>query len=138
MLERRRFLQGTLAAAVVGTPDQLQRAMLELFGERQPQRGKVTLDIPPLVENGSTVPLTVTVAAEERVARIHVLNEKNPQPHVITVTLGPNAGRAAFSTRIKLAASQRVVAIAEMADGTLWQGEQSVVVTIAACVEEGP
>jgi sulfur-oxidizing protein SoxY len=137
MLRRRGFLQGSLAAALIGPPDQLQQAMTELFGSRQPQHGKVALEIPPLVENGNAVPLTVSVDSPD-VAKIHVLNEKNPQPHVISVSFPAAAARASFSTRIKLAASQRVVAVAEMKDGSLWQGEASVVVTIAACIEEGP
>jgi len=144
MVSRRRMLAWLLAALsplrpARASPAQLQAAMAELFGDRQPQHGRVTVDIPPLVENGNAVPMTVTVdSGAARVARIHVFNEKNPQPHVITVGFGPLAGRAAFSTRIKLADSQKVIAVAEMQDGSLWRGEASVVVTVAACIEEGP
>ncbi len=95
-----------------------------------------------LVENGNVVPMTVSVdspmTAQDRVVRIHVFNERNPQPQVITVGFGPKITRAIFSTRIKLADSQKVTAIAEMADGALWFGETPVVVTIAACIEEAP
>jgi sulfur-oxidizing protein SoxY len=70
------------------------------------------------------------------VKAIHVLNEKNPQPHVLNVFFGPKAGKATFSTRIKLGDTQRVTAIAQMSDGTFWIGEQDVIVTIAACLED--
>jgi sulfur-oxidizing protein SoxY len=64
-----------------------------------------------------------------------VFNEKNPQPNVASFFIGPRAGRASVSTRIRLADSQTVVAIAEMSDGTFWSDREQVVVTIAACLE---
>ena len=102
----------------------------------------MTLDVPPLVENGNTVPLTVSVDSPmtegDHVKAIHILNEKNPQPHVISVMLGPRAERARVSTRIKLATSQQVVALAEMSDGSFWSESADIIVTIAACVENIP
>ena len=96
--------------------------------------------MPPLVENGNAVPLTVSVdspmTASDHVKAIHIVNEKNPQPQVISVALGPRAGRARVSTRIKLADSQQVVAIAEMSDGSFWTASADVIVTLAACVED--
>jgi sulfur-oxidizing protein SoxY len=70
------------------------------------------------------------------VKAIHVFNEKNPQPNIISARLNPRAGQAKISTRIRLADSQRVMAIAEMNDGTFWSDEVDVIVTIAACLEE--
>ncbi len=100
----------------------------------------MTLDVPPLVENGNAVPLAVAVdspmSEADHVRAIHVVNEKNPQPQVISAVLGPRAGRARLATRIKLADSQKVAAIAEMSDGSFWGATAEVVVTIAACVEE--
>ena len=75
------------------------------------------------------------MTAENHVKTIHVFNEKNPQPNVIGVRLGPRAGRATFSTRIRLADSQKITAIAEMSDGSFWSDETDVIVTMAACVE---
>jgi sulfur-oxidizing protein SoxY len=69
------------------------------------------------------------------VKAIHVFNEKNPQPNVLSIRLGPRAGKAAISSRIRLADSQTVTAIAEMSDGSFWSDEADVVVTLAACVE---
>jgi len=136
----------TLGAACVlvvrraeATPDTMKAAIHRVIGEAPVAKGKVTLDIPPLVENGNTVAMTVTVdspmTAANHVTAIHVFNEKNPQPDVISVHFGPRAGRAAFSTRIRLADTQTVVAIAEMSDGSLWSDSADVIVTIAACLE---
>jgi sulfur-oxidizing protein SoxY len=117
----------------------MQDAIREAIGETPIQKGKVTLDVPPLVENGNSVPCSVSVESPmtptDYVKAIHIFNEKNPQPNVISVHLGPRAGRAALSTRIRLADSQTVTAIAELSDGTCWSGDFSVVVTLAACVE---
>jgi len=100
----------------------------------------VTLDIPGLVENGNAVPMTVAVesrmTAEDHVKAIAVFNEKNPQPHVAVFHLGPRAGRAAVATRVRLANSQTITAIAQMSDGSFWSAKAEVVVTLAACIEE--
>ena len=122
------------------TPEMMQDAVRAAIGEAQVQKGKVKLDLPPLVENGNSVPCTVTVdspmTAADYVKAIHIFNEKNPQPNVISVKLGTHAGRASFSTRIRLADTQNITAIAEMSDGSCWSGEVFVIVTLAACVEE--
>ena len=65
-----------------------------------------------------------------------VFNEKNPQPHVLNAYIGPRSGKAIVQAHIKLADSQRVVAIAELSDGTFWSASAEVIVTIAACTEE--
>ncbi len=145
-MKRRRFLIGSAATlalaptAARAPPESMQQAIRDIVGEAAVQTGRVKLDVPPLVENGNVVPLTVTVdspmSETDHVRAIHVLNEKNPQPHVISVALGPRAGRAKIATRIKLADSQRVFAIAEISDGSFWSGAADVVVTIAACVED--
>jgi sulfur-oxidizing protein SoxY len=102
--------------------------------------GKGKLDVPPLVENGNTVPMTVSVSnpmtSEDHVKSIHVFNEKNPQPNIGNFYLGPRAGRAQISTRIRLADSQKVVAIAQLSDGSFWSASVDIVVTLAACTEE--
>ena len=76
------------------------------------------------------------MAAEDHVKSIHVFNEKNPQPNIGNFHLSPQAGRAQISTRIRLADSQKVVAIARLSDGTFWSASVDVVVTLAACTEE--
>ncbi len=121
------------------TPASMQAAMRNVLGDVEIGKGKVSLDIPSLVENGNAVPMTVAVespmTASNYVKAIHVFNEKNPQPNVISIHLGPRAGKASVSTRIRLADSERVVAIAQMSDGSVWSDEVNVIVTLAACVE---
>jgi len=146
---RREFLIGSagigLASALplesaTATPAMLEEAIRNVIGEANLQTGKITLEVPPLVENGNTVPVTIIVdspmSKADHVKAIHLFNEKNPQPHVISITLGPRAGKARIATRIKLADTQRIVGIAEMSDGSFWTGEANVIVTIAACVED--
>src|SRR5579871_964949 len=149
---RRRFLGLAGGAAVAGTipvitlrpveatPAMLASAIRNVVGEAPVRTGKVKLDIPPLVENGNTVPMTVSVTspmiADDYVRSIHVFNEKNPQPYIGNFYLGPAAGRAQVSTRIRLADSQKVVAIAQLSDGSFWSASVDVVVTLAACTEE--
>ena len=145
---RRMFLSLAGSAAVLGvtlrpteaTPAMLSSAIRNLVGEAPVRTGKVKLDVPPLVENGNTVPMTVRVdspmTAQDYVKSIHVFNEKNPQPNIGSFHLGPRAGRAQISTRIRLADSQKVVAIAQLSDDTFWSATVDVVVTLAACTEE--
>ena len=122
------------------TPAAMRQAIWAVLGEAEARPGKVALDIPALVENGNAVPLTVSVdspvSEDDYIKAIHVFNEKNPQPHVISIALGPRAGRARVATRIKLADSQQVVALAAMSDGSFWSGSADVIVTLAACVED--
>jgi sulfur-oxidizing protein SoxY len=115
-------------------------AIRNVVGTAVVRTGKVKLDVPPLVENGNTVPMTVSVAnpmtPDDYVKSIHVFNEKNPQPNIGNFYLGPHAGRAQVSTRIRLADSQKIIAIARLSDDSLWSVSADVVVTLAACTEE--
>jgi len=149
---RRQFLSIAGGATVAGTipmvtlrplqatPAMLNAAIRNVVGEAQVRTGKVKLDIPPLVENGNTVPMTVSVAspmtAGDYVKSIHVFNEKNPQPNIGNFYLNAASGRAQVSTRIRLADTQKVVAIARLSDDTFWQATAEIVVTLAACTEE--
>ena len=122
------------------TPASMQEAIRKVVGSARVDPGKVKLDLPPLSENGNTVPLTVSVespmTAGDHVRAIHVFSEKNPQPDVVSFRLGPRAGRASVATRVRLADTQIVVAICELSDGSFWSARTSVVVTLAACLEE--
>lgn len=150
---RRRFLAaaGGLAAAAAlpsiaaaqttRTPlNNMPEVIRRLVGSAQINTGKVKLGLPPLVENGHLVPLTVSVespmTAAAYVKAIHVFAEKNPLPEVVSFHLGARAGRASVATRIRLADTQTVVAIAELSDGSFWSDSTHVIVTLAACLEE--
>ena len=140
-----RFLSGAGLFSTIGastaraTPESMLAAIKSVVGDATVRKGKVKLEVPPLVENGNSVTTTVSVESpmttENYVKAIHVFNEKNPQPNIIGVLLGPRAGRATFSTRIRLADSQKIIAMAEMSDGSFWSDETDVIVTMAACVE---
>jgi sulfur-oxidizing protein SoxY len=157
LIRRRQFLRasGGIAAGLMlesfsavlaaseiepGTAAAMEAAIREVVGTAQINKGKVTLDLPPLVENGNSVSMTVSVDSPmteaEHVRAIHVFNEKNPQPNVASFLLGPRCGRARVSTRIRLADTQTIVAICQMSDGSFWSASASVVVTLAACMEQ--
>lgn len=128
------------ALATNAGPANIADAIKEFVGDAQVKPGKVKLDIAPLVENGNSVSMTVSVespmTAADHVAVIAVFNEKNPQPNVANFHLSPRSGRAEVSARIRLATSQTITAIAKMNDGSFWSTTADVLVTIAACTEE--
>jgi len=128
-----------LARPASATPEEMAAAIKVFTGGVTPKEGKVKFDIAQLIDNGNAVPVTVAVESEQRgadhVAAIAIFNEKNPQTDVAVFTLGPRAGKAEVSTRIRLATSQRLIAIARMGDGSYWSKSVDVIVTLAACIE---
>lgn len=126
--------------SVQATPDAMKAAIRDVVKGATVRPGKVKFDVPPLVENGNTVPVTISVASPmteaDYVVSIHVFNEKNPQPNVGNFYLGLRAGRGQISTRIRLADTQTLTAIAKLSDGSFWSATADVVVTLAACTEE--
>jgi sulfur-oxidizing protein SoxY len=146
VLHRRELLQFGLAAGGLllvrparATSFEMQSAIADYASGAAVKPGKVKFDIPPLVENGNGVPVTISVdspmTVAEHVTGIAVFNERNPQRDVVRFTLGPRAGRAVVSTRIRLATSQQLVAVARLSDGTFWSQGVDVLVTLAACLE---
>jgi sulfur-oxidizing protein SoxY len=123
------------------TPATMEGAIRKVVGAARVSPGRVKLELPPLVENGNTVPLAVSVESAmteaDHVRAIHVFTEKNPLPDVVTFHLGPRAGQARVATRIRLADTGTVVAICELSDGSFWSDRVAVVVTLSACLE-GP
>jgi len=119
--------------------DELAGALRGFTGGAPTKEGRVNFDIAPLVENGNTVPITVTVqspmSAADHVQAIAVFNEKNPQRDVVACKLTPASGKAVVSTRIRLATTQQLVAVAKMSDGSCWTHTVDVIVTLAACIE---
>ena len=119
--------------------DELTAAIAAFAAGAPVRAGRVKLDVAPLVENGNVVPISISVdspmSAVDHVKAIAVFNERNPQRDVIVCRLGPRAGRAAVATRIRMATSQQLVAVAQMNDGSCWTHTVDVIVTLAACVE---
>lgn len=121
------------------TVDDASQTVNKLLDGRAAKIGRVTLEIPPLVENGNLVTMKVSVQSPmteaDYVRAIHIVAEGNPLPNVVSFFFSPRSGRAAVTTRIRLGDSQRVRAIAQMNDGSFWQGDAATLVTLAACTE---
>jgi sulfur-oxidizing protein SoxY len=144
MRGRRRALTALAAGALfvvvrpaLATPEELAAALRETFGDRPITPGKVTLELPKLAENGSVVPVTVSVTSpmteRDHVKAIHLFAEKNPLPRILDLYLGPDNGKARVLTRIRVAESQNVLAIAVMSDDTLWSAAVQLEVTVGGC-----
>lgn len=125
--------------AAFAKKEDANEAIKKITGGASLQAGKVTLTIPPLVENGNLVVLKVAVVspmtANDYVKAIHVIAEANPLPNIFTVYLTPRSGTANVTTRVRLADSQKVWAIAQMSNGSYWQGSAETLVTLSACTE---
>jgi sulfur-oxidizing protein SoxY len=142
-VKRRQLLAaGTLLALVrpaVATPTEMAAAISAYTGNQLPQSGRVTFEIATLIDNGNAVPVTIRVdspmSAADHVTGIAIFNQRNPEADVVRFTLGPRAGKAQVATRIRLATSQQLVAVAKMSDGSCWQQAVDVIVTLAACIE---
>ena len=121
-------------------PADVAAAIRAVTGGAPLRPGRVKLDLPLLVENGNTVAMTIGVAdplpAAERVLSLHVFAEGNPLPNVINAWFGPRSGAPRLATRIRLATSQTVIAIAHCADGSYWSDSVELLVTLAACIDE--
>src|SRR5258707_14237606 len=137
-LDRRAFLAGAALVTMLpfapaqATPEAMAAAIKEVVGGATIREGRVKLDLPPLVESGNVVPLTVSVESPmtpaDHVNAVHVFNDKNPQPNVFSARLGPHNGKAVIATRIKLADSQKIIAIAETSTGQLFSASADVIV----------
>jgi len=121
----------------VATPEELVAALRETFGERPIRPGKVKLDLPRLAESGNVVPVTVSVDSpmteREYVKSIHLFAEKNNLPGIFEVQLGPYNGKAVVSSRVRLAITQQVLAVAVLSDNTLWSAAAEIEVTVSSC-----
>jgi sulfur-oxidizing protein SoxY len=132
-----------LAVLAVGVPlgafakndsDDLIKAFT---GGKEPVKGKVKLELPDIAENGNTVPIAFTVESpmtdQSYVKDVLIVAEGNPRGGVATFHFTPASGAAEASTRIRLAETQNVVAIAKMNDGGLFMDTKQVKVTIGGC-----
>lgn len=143
-MRRRKVLQALAAGAclivvrpAVATPEELAAALRETFGDRPIQRGKVKLDLPRLAESGNVVPVTITVDSpmteRDYVKSVHLFAEKNNLPRVLEVQLGPHNGKAIVSSRVRLAITQQVLAVAVLSDNSLWSAAAEIEVTVSSC-----
>jgi sulfur-oxidizing protein SoxY len=142
---RRRFLVLAGSGLIVpvapltpahATPAQVAGLIAELVGDAELRDGRVKLDLPVMVENGNSVGMTVsTDGPAGDVRSIDVFAEGNPLPHVLRVQFGPRSGAPRFATRIRLATSQTVIAVAKLRDGSCWRDSVDLLVTLAACID---
>ena len=139
-------LGAALAGSVIARPasaqaDDLAAAVAAFAGGASVRPGRIKLEVAKLVDNGNVVPVSVSVespmTAADHVTAIAIFNEKNPQRDVARFKLGPRSGKAAVSTRIRLATSQQLVAVAALSDGSYWSDTADVGVVLAACIEGG-
>ncbi len=149
-IDRRQVLAGAAGLALLpvplsaarATPETMAAAVQDMTGAAaKVTPGRVSVEAPRLAENGNSVQVIVKVDSPmtqaDHVKAITVFSEKNPIATVARFHLGPRAGVAKVATSIRLAATQRVLAIATMSDGSHWSGETEVVVTLAACLDGG-
>lgn len=109
----------------------------KLYGDRKAEDGRVKLDVPQIAENGLVVPINIEVespmSAGDHVKAVHVFADGNPLPGIVSYFFTPESGKAAASARMRLAQTQNIVCIAEMADGKLYSAKSQVKVTIGGC-----
>jgi len=141
----RRRLLGTFGAGcallalrpALATPEDLRALLRERFGDREIRRGRVVIEMPVLADSGNVVPVAVRVESPmtdaDHVRSIHLFAGKNQLPEVLDVSLGPWNGSAEVASRIRLATSQQVLAVARMNDGSLWSAATDVEVTVSGC-----
>lgn len=144
MIARRSLLQLPLALTLLpldanATPESMARAMADAYGTRTLNPGRVDLKVPALAENGQSVSLKVQVDSpmldNDYVRRIDLFSERNPLPVIARFECSPLCGVAQVHTRIRLADSQTISAVAEMSDGSLWLASAKTIVTLAACTD---
>jgi sulfur-oxidizing protein SoxY len=146
LLSRRLMLGATAGLAVAiaarparATPESMRAAMRDFAAGAEIREGRVKLEIPPLVENGNSVPTTIAVESPmteaDHVVAIALFNERNPLPDIARFQLGPRCGQAWVSTRIRLGDTQQIAVLAKMSDGSVWSATAELIVTLPACIE---
>ena len=139
ILARRRFVllaACCVASPAAATPSEVAALIQALVGDAPIKNGLIHLDLPVMVENGNSVAMTVSVAnPPSPVEAIHVFAEGNPLPLVAVFRFGARSGAPRATTRMRLATSQTVIAIARLQDGTCWRDSIDLLVTLAACID---
>ena len=105
------------------------------------QKERVTLSLPMLADNGHMVPLSLKIDSPmteaSHITHVYLISQRNPVPLMAKFVMGPWSGRADLSTRVRLSGNQNVIALARRSDGNFIYDVQEVVVTEAACVDNG-
>jgi sulfur-oxidizing protein SoxY len=119
------------------TPSEADEAIAKFTGGKQPEPGRIAIDLPEIAENGTAVPLTVTVESPmttaDRITDVLVVADGNPNPRIATFHFTPMSGRADIATRIRLNATENVIIVARTGDGRFLTARKEVKVTIGGC-----
>lgn len=132
-------LAGLLSVSSVAKADAAATQALidKITGGTAPQSGRVLLEMPQIAENGNTVPMSLSVESpmtdSDYVKTVHVFAEGNPVPEVASFHFTPMNGVAEISTRMRMAKTQNIIAVAEMSDGSIFMDSVQVKVTIGGC-----
>ena len=135
---------GSAAITLVGwnggafaTPQAAGDDIAKFTGGATPEKGKISIELPEIAENGNTVPLSFAVDAPmtnaDYVSDVLVVAEGNPNPGVATFHFTPLSGKAEAATRIRLATTQNIVVVAKTSGGKFYTGQKLVKVTIGGC-----
>jgi sulfur-oxidizing protein SoxY len=144
-VKRREFLAGlagglAFPSAALAQVDPLDPLVWVVTNGAPVRKGKVKVVLPQLADNGNSVPIHITVdspmTAADHVKSIHLYSEKNPVRNMANFYLGPRAGKAEIDSRVRLAGSQKVTAVAKLSDGSFWYDTAFIVVTLSACLDE--
>ena len=145
MSSRRLFISSMTAICLSpwhrahASPSDAQQVISKIIGNQSVKTGRIYFELPPLIENGNLVAVKCAVqspmTANDYVKVIHMIAEGNPLPNVVSCYFTPLSGKAEFSTRIRLADSQRVWVLAQMSNGDFWRTSADTVVTLSACTE---
>ncbi len=144
-MKRRDFLAGAAGAfalrrSALAQVDPLDPLVRSVTDGARVRKGKVTLVLPQLADNGNSVPIRITVDSPmteaDHVKSIHLYSERNPVRNMANFYLGPRAGKAEINSRVRLAGSQSVIAVAKLSDGSFWYDAAPIVVTLSACLDE--
>ena len=124
------------AAAQTGLSD-IGAVLKTLVGDAVPVEGRIALDLPEIAENGNTVPYAIRVDSPmtdaQYVKAVHLLAPANPLPRVASFFFTPQSGKASVASRMRLAQTQEVLAIAAMSDGTFYMHKRPIKVTVGGC-----
>ena len=143
-MRRRDFLAGigglALSRAALAQDDPIDPRAAAVAKGAPLRKGRVKVELPQLADNGNSVPIRITVdspmSAADHVKSIHLFSERNPVSNMANFYLGPRAGKAEIDSRVRLAGSQKVTAVAALSDGTFWYDAAPIVVTLSACLDE--
>ena len=124
----------------IDVPERFHGILNEAFGGWELQPGRISIDLPVIAETGLSVPITYSVESPmteaDHVRRIISFVPGNPEPILSDYIIGPRAGRAEISTRVRIARTQTVIAGALMSDGSRWGATFDITVTRGACIDE--